>query len=139
MVFQPSLSSGLGNTVAQLLAEMNMGGNGGMGGYSMIGLYGGLPEMFGGKEGQMSDSAAGWMGRGTGRGLKPQGENPDAANAGETFAPAPPPAPARVPSPSAIAARWGNTSNASRKRREKAGGEYRPAPRNHVKSKGPRK
>lgn len=60
LIFQPGLSEGLGNTVAQLLSEMGLGsgvgggiggGVGGVGGYSSrrggFGLYGGLPGMGG--------------------------------------------------------------------------------------------
>jgi len=60
LVFQPGLARGLGNTVAQLLAEMGMGsGSGGAGGgtsgggYSArrgpgVGLYGSMPTLGGG-------------------------------------------------------------------------------------------
>ncbi len=65
---------------------MGSGPGGMMGGYSMMGLYGGLPEMFGGKEGETADFQGGGAGR-VGRQGKPQGENPDEARAEDVFAP----------------------------------------------------
>jgi hypothetical protein len=86
--FQPILCSGLGDTIPQLLAQMGMGtGNGGMmGGYGMIGLYGGLPDMFG-NAGEFGDAQGGEANRASGRRGQPQGENPDEAKRAEMFAP----------------------------------------------------
>ena len=83
LAFQPSLSAGMGDTIAQLLAAMSMGS--GMGGYGMMGLYGGLPEMYGGKEGQADSFQGGDLAQGAGREGKPHGENPDEAQAGDIF------------------------------------------------------
>jgi hypothetical protein len=57
-----------------------------MGGYGAVGLYGGLPEMFGsgGEYGEMSESRAGQK---HGLNGQPRGENPDEAKPGELFAP----------------------------------------------------
>jgi hypothetical protein len=56
VLFQPTLSDGMGNTLGQLLAGMSAG-NGygmGMGGFSPMGLYGGLP-IAGGLEGRLDN------------------------------------------------------------------------------------
>ncbi len=84
LMFQPVLSSGMGNTLAQLSAQMGMGGNGMMGGYGMVGLYGGPLDALG-NPGEGSDAEGGedWAGR---QG-QPHGENPDEARPGELFAP----------------------------------------------------
>jgi hypothetical protein len=86
--FQPILCEGLGNTIAQLLAQMGMGmGSGGlMGGYGMVGLYGGLPDMLG-SGWEFGDGQGGDARRGAGQRGRPQGENPDQAKPGELFAP----------------------------------------------------
>jgi hypothetical protein len=99
LTFHPSLCNSLGNSVAQLLAAMggqgsNSGGGGfGMSGFGMggaegsIGLYGGLPAMFG-RDGERGDAqeVRAASGAGQGRG-SPHGENPDEAGADEKFAP----------------------------------------------------
>jgi hypothetical protein len=82
--FQPTLSEGMGNTLGQLMAGMGPGS--GMGGYGMIGLYGGLPEMFG-ADGRLGGFSGGQQRASDGRGGQPHGENPDEARPGEWFAP----------------------------------------------------
>lgn len=86
LMFQPRLCEGLGNTIPQMLSGIGMGDNGMMGGYSMMGLYGGLPEMFG-KDGQSGELRDGRAMQGTGHGGQPHGENPDQSKPGELFAP----------------------------------------------------
>ena len=97
LTFHPSLCNSLGNSVAQLLAAMGGQGSGGggfgMSGFGMggaegsIGLYGGLPAMFG-RDGERGDAqeVRAASGAGQGRG-SPHGENPDEAGADEKFAP----------------------------------------------------
>jgi hypothetical protein len=86
--FQPILARGLGNTIAQLLAQLGMGGgDGGMiGGEGAVGLYGGLPDMFG-DAGEYGDAQGGGAERWAGLHGQPRGENPDAARRGQMFAP----------------------------------------------------
>lgn len=93
LVFQPSLSSCLGNTIAQLLGEMGLGtgmggsgmGSGGMGGYSArrggFGLYGGMPGMVGGGDNPYGDSNSngGDSGNDFVTGAMSGGQNPDAS------------------------------------------------------------
>ena len=86
LAFQPMLCNVLGNSVAQLLADMggmgNMGGGGqgmGMGsGSSNVGLYGGLEGLGGWGEGRFHEgqSASGQGGAGQGAAGRP-GRNPD--------------------------------------------------------------
>jgi hypothetical protein len=80
LAFQPTLASGLGNTISQLLGSLGLGGGYGSGGYSAargpnVGLYGGLPGMTGmaGFDGGGDDRSA------TGRGTSNGGANPDRA------------------------------------------------------------
>ena len=85
--FQPRLCEGMGNTIPQLMEGMGSGmGSGMMGGYGMVGLYGGLPEMFGAGS-EFGEMHEGREGRGAGNSGRPQGENPDEAKPGELFAP----------------------------------------------------
>jgi hypothetical protein len=87
--FQPTLGSGLGNTLAQLLAQLgNSGGmdNGPMGGYGAVGLYGGLPDMFGAM-GAQGDATGAYSSGGSARFAKKGGGNPDTTAPGETATP----------------------------------------------------
>lgn len=83
LVFQPSLARGLGNTVAQLLADMGggggMSGSGGAGGY---GLYGQMGGMSGLGSGEYGDPSGEHGGSGQPRAGSPwQGANVDRASA----------------------------------------------------------
>ncbi|MGD0517904.1 MAG: hypothetical protein ABSA26_10255 [Thermoguttaceae bacterium] len=81
--FQPMLGGGLGNTLGQLLGGMGTG-NGfgmGMGGFSPIGLYGGLP-IAGGVEGWMDNANMIWNPSARSAGTVPS-TNPDATAPGE--------------------------------------------------------
>ena len=97
LVFQPGLCNSLGNTVAQLLAEMGLGqgsggsgaGQGGSGGFSAkrgYGLYGGMPgmpTMFGDDGGSgdgRSDDAAGQYSPESFAGRNPDETNSDSFN-----------------------------------------------------------
>jgi hypothetical protein len=82
--FQPTLSECMGNTLEQLMAGMGSGS--GMSGYGLIGLYGGLPEMFG-ADGKFGGFFGGRQRASDGHGGQPHGENPDEARPGELFAP----------------------------------------------------
>jgi hypothetical protein len=65
LIFQPMLASGLGNTVAQLLAAMGFGQKmGGMGGRGMMGLYGDTAGMSGLGSGEFGNPHEGSSGRG---------------------------------------------------------------------------
>ena len=82
--FQPRLCEGMGNTIQQMLDAMGSGmGNGMMGGYGMVGLYGGLPEMFG-DGAKFGERGEGRNGQGNGRGGQPHGENPGRREARRT-------------------------------------------------------
>ena len=66
---------------------MGIGAGGGMmGGYGMVGLYGGMPDMLG-SGWEFGDGRGGDARRGAGNRGQPQGENPDRARPGELFAP----------------------------------------------------
>ena len=86
--FQPVLQNVLGNTVAQLLAEMGgMGGMGpgqGMGRSSNVGLYGGMEGLNGSGEGRFQEARAG-SGQDDQRRRPPAGRrhNPDVAAPGD--------------------------------------------------------
>jgi uncharacterized coiled-coil protein SlyX len=75
LVFQPTLASGLGNTIAQLLADMGQGGSGGSGGYGVYGLYGQMGGMFG--AGTFGDATQGLGLLGPPRGRRDSQGNPD--------------------------------------------------------------
>jgi len=81
--FQPTLSTGMGNTLAQLLAGVGMGS--GTGGY---GLYGSVPGMFGSAFGQYGDGQ-GRSGRSTRRGASrdERGRSPDEDTLDERLVP----------------------------------------------------
>jgi hypothetical protein len=81
--FQPMLGDGLGNTLGQLLGGMGAGnGSGlGMGGFSPIGLYGGLP-IAGGVEGWMENANMLWNPSARSAGTVPSA-NPDASTSME--------------------------------------------------------
>ena len=96
------------------------GGGGMMGGYGSIGLYGGLPEMLGGNEGESGDSHGGHEARPRTCRQAARRRIPMTRGPAKSSPPAPPPAKARVRFPSAIDARWDNTSNASPRKPERA-------------------
>lgn len=84
LAFQPRLCNGMGNTLKQLMEALGSGlGNGLAGGAGAVGLYGGLPALFGldGRSGQFGPGQ-----KGQGR-KQPHGENPDQASPDELFAP----------------------------------------------------
>jgi hypothetical protein len=84
LVFQPTLSRCLGNTVAQLLAAMGFGSGSGAGGYGAMGLYGDMGGMSGQGSGQFGDPGLHGGGRGAYHGGTPAGgANPDVFSAGD--------------------------------------------------------
>jgi hypothetical protein len=92
LVFQPTLLRGLGQTVEQLLAEMGLPGGGGLGGFGLgagqggysarrggnVGLYGSLPGMDSGGQGEGQFGEGAGKGEGSGSGQTRGGSNPDA-------------------------------------------------------------
>jgi hypothetical protein len=88
LAFRPSLCQNMGDTIPQLMAGMGMGMNqgSGMGGNSMVGLYGGLPEMLGEKDGPSGNNRMNPR-RGPGYAGKPVGDNPDESRTDENFIP----------------------------------------------------
>jgi hypothetical protein len=78
LAFRPVLARGLGNTVAQLLAEMGGSGSGGSSGFGTYGLYGQMSGMSGLGSGEYGDSASR---RGDRRGRQPGGGNADRTSA----------------------------------------------------------
>ena len=114
LVFQPKLSQCLGNTIAQLLAEMGLGSSsGGMGGRGTMGLYGDTAGMSGFGSGEFGEPSNGSDGRGDQPGANASsGGNPDAFAPGEARRAGPPPRPARPAFPCATAVPCGSISNA---------------------------
>jgi hypothetical protein len=88
LIFQPKLSQCLGNTLAQLLAEMGLGSNsGGMGGMGTMGLYGEAAGMSGFGSGELGEPSNGSDGRGDQQGANTSsGGNPDVFAPGEAAA-----------------------------------------------------
>ena len=91
LVFRPSLCNSMGNTIQQLLSAGFGSGSGsgngfGAGGFGSIGLFGGLPEMYGlEKMGQGRDSKL--MFSRQGHASAPSGANPDATPDDKAAAP----------------------------------------------------
>ena len=86
LVFQPSLCQGMGNTVAQLLAEMGMGSRGGMGGsggFGAMGLYGNTAGMSGMGSGQLGEPKSGSEGGDDQQAASAGGGNPDVFGPGD--------------------------------------------------------
>ena len=87
LIFQPTLCQGMGNTIAQLLAEMGIGSSGGMGGYGTMGLYGNTAGMSGFGSGEFGEPTEGSEGRGEEQGANASsGGNPDIYGSGEDAA-----------------------------------------------------
>jgi hypothetical protein len=85
LVFQPKLCQCLGNSVAQLLAEMGI--TSGAGGMGTMGLYGNTAGMSGFGSGEFGDPSSGSQGRGEEQGANAaSGGNPDVFGPGETAA-----------------------------------------------------
>jgi hypothetical protein len=88
LAFRPSLPDCMGDTIPQMMSGMNpgMGSGSSMGGNSPVGLYGGLPQMLGGKDGNAHDKQN-MRRKGTGYAGNPVGGNPDASRVPESFIP----------------------------------------------------
>ncbi len=87
LIFQPKLCQCLGNSIAQLLAEMGMGGqSSGMGGMGRMGLYGNTAGMSGYGSGEFGEPRNGSDGRGEEQGANASGGNPDVFAPGEAAA-----------------------------------------------------
>ena len=87
LVFQPKLCQCLGNTVAQLLAEMGIGASSGMGGMGTMGLYGNTAGMSGFGSGEFGEPTSGSDAGGEEQGANASGgRNPDVFAPGEAAA-----------------------------------------------------
>ncbi len=85
LVFQPKLCQCMGNTLAQLLAEMGIGNS--SGGMGTMGLYGNMAGMSGFGSGQFGEPTNGSDGRGEEQGADAaSGGNPDVFAPGEDAA-----------------------------------------------------
>jgi hypothetical protein len=80
LVFRPGIGQSMGQTAAQMLAEMSLGMRSGMGGYGNMGLYGQMAGMSGMGSGQSGDPRNMHGGRGDkADSSNPGGGNPDQA------------------------------------------------------------
>jgi hypothetical protein len=88
LIFQPKLCQCLGDSVAQLLAEMGLGGmSSGMGGMGTMGLYGNTAGMSGLGSGEFGEPSSGSDGRGEEQGARAgSGGNPEVYGIDETAA-----------------------------------------------------